>query len=186
MADGGFAVLDMARHPVAAGTAPGLQRIAEDVGLSCTAAVMTAQGLRPAGRLRPGDRVLTRDRGFRPLRGIAAVASADGEAVRIAAGALGRDLPQADLLLAPEQLVMLRRTGTGPVMGGRDVMVAAGELVGLPGIEPAPRSALVLLTLDDPALIWTEGAWCASAPTTGDPAARPALQRCAPGTRLLA
>ncbi len=199
MADGDLALLDSVRHlapgttgprPVAAGHGPGPAG-----GLSCTTAVMTLQGLRPAGRLAPGDRVLTRDRGFRPLRGViaASVSAASvptGTAVRIPAGAFGRGLPQGDLLVAPDQCLMVRCAEASLRFGTPEVLVAAGDLVGRAGIGRTDAAAcvhLVALTFDRHELIWAEGAWCASeAPADGTRLVRPALHGCAPHTRVFA
>lgn len=197
MADGGLLTLDATRPgtgrpapcdgstqrqgpPATAGAA---------VGLLANTAVMSAQGIRRAGDLAPGDRVMTRDRGFRPLRGIAASRPAPElpglhrlpEAVHIRAGALGGGLPEHDLLLAPRHRLLLARGQAERLFGAAELLVTARDLTGLPGIlrSAAPAGAdFVMPICERHELIWAEGLWCETQPVSEDDAScvRPQLQ----------
>lgn len=151
----------------------------ELTGLAPGALVETADGRVPVEELAPGDRVITRDRGLQPLRwvgscGLAAEALAfrpQMAPVRIARGALGGGVPERDLVLAPGHRLMLRTGSARAAIGAAEVLVAAGDLVGLPGIgriAPAcggggPAHVLQLMCDgDDGMLLRVEGLWCQS------------------------
>jgi hypothetical protein len=168
MADGGLAFLDV--------TMPGRERpqARTATGLSCGTAVMTAKGVRSLAELAPGDRVMTRDRGFRPLRGVTAgrpFGSGRGmpsisRRVRIAADAFGPGLPSSDLLLAPDHRLLLSRTQAQALSTGAKAFAAAGDLVGLPGVSrtcAVDDGGLLTPVCDRPELIWAEGLWCETA-----------------------
>ncbi len=72
--------------------------------------IMTPSGERPIESLRPGDRVTTRDSGAKPISRILRGRLTEGEIlqdpplapIRIAAGAMGENLPKAALTVAPQ------------------------------------------------------------------------------------
>lgn len=105
--------------------------------------IETADGPRPVEALRVGERVLTRDHGFQPLRWLggrrlsgAELAQAPRLApVRIAAGALGPGQPARELTLSPQHRVLVRSPIAGRMAGQAEVLVAAVHLLGLPGVE---------------------------------------------------
>ena len=114
-------------------------------GAVCFAAgsmIETARGPRPVQSLRPGDLVMTRDNGLQPLRwiggrllGAAELAAAPNLLpVRIAAGALGPGCPAQDLTVSPQHRVLLRSPIAARMAGSAEVLVAAVQLVGMPGI----------------------------------------------------
>ncbi len=113
--------------------------------------ILTPQGPRPVERIAVGDMVTTLDHGPQPVRwvGLRRLDAADlGAAphlrpVRIARGALGDGLPEADLLVSPQHRVLIRSRIARRMFDGAGVLVAAKQLLGLPGIsvETAPRTA---------------------------------------------
>ena len=151
-------------------TAPGLA--VERPGLLAGTPVATPQGLRPVEQLSPGQRVLTRDRGFRPLTWIgrsglgpqALAARPELRPVRIAAGAFGPGLPEHPLRLAPQHRLLLIGAVAQQLFGRHEVLVAAAHLVGLPGIlpDPAPSAEFLHLLLADHEILCTEGLWTES------------------------
>lgn len=102
----------------------------------------TPGGPVPVEDLAPGDLVRTRDGSDRPLRWRSARRiGADALAGRpnlwpvcIAAGALGRNRPESDLLVSPQHRVLLRSGVARRLSGAAEVLVPAIRLVGLPGI----------------------------------------------------
>lgn len=135
----------------------------------------TPRGPVPVGHAAPGCRVLTRDRGYQPLRFAVrqhmppeATGRGGRRIVRIAAGALGPGLPARDLLLSPAHRLLLP-SATAPV--------TADALAGRPGVtEEAPGAGFdpVSLLLDLPALLLAEGLWL-EGPGAGAVAARPVV-----------
>ena len=93
--------------------------------------------------LRPGDRLLTRDSGFREIAWIGKktllapqLHADEGLApIRIRAGALGPDLPGTDLTLSPNHRVLLRGSDIAMNYGTPEVLIAAKFLLGRPGVE---------------------------------------------------
>ena len=79
--------------------------------------IETPRGAVAVEDLRPGDLVLTRDRGAQPLRWVGS-SRVDGgtlastprlRPIRIRAGALGRHAPAQDLLVSPQHRILVRR-----------------------------------------------------------------------------
>ena len=101
--------------------------------------------------LRPGDLVLTRDRGAQPLRWVGS-SRVDGgtlastprlRPIRIRAGALGQHAPAQDLLVSPQHRILVRSKIAQRMFGAAEVLVAAKQLVLLDGIDVAEDLAEV-------------------------------------------
>lgn len=129
----------------------------------------TPAGPRLIEELASGDLVLTCDHGAKPVCWIGrrCLSGADLAAhphlapVRIAAGALGGDCPNADLVVSPQHRVLVRSAIAQRMFGAVEVLVAAKQLCGLPGIAPvaAPGDVTYLhLLFDDHELIVSNGA----------------------------
>lgn len=107
--------------------------------------IATPRGEVPVETLRKGDLVLTLDQGPMPLllisaRRIPAATLAKAprmRPVRIAAGALGPDLPRRDLLVSPQHRLLIASRIAARMFGQAEVLVAAKHLIGTPGIEVA-------------------------------------------------
>lgn len=111
--------------------------------------VSTPFGPRPVEGLVPGDIVNTLDSGPRPIRWVGSMSLRTRtleinprlRPVRIAAGALGPGLPSRDLVLAPQQLVLVH--GLEGVCGVDEVLVPVEDLTHLQGVERIiPRGGL--------------------------------------------
>ena len=134
--------------------------------------VCTARGEVPVERLAPGDRVLTRDNGYRPVQwvGTRALTVADLRAapglgpVAIAAGALGHGLPARAMRVSPQHRMLIAGPLTEMLFGEHEVLVPALHLVGLPGIVRAPDGDVtyVHVLLDRHEIICADGAWSES------------------------
>lgn len=119
-----------------------------------------------------GDKVLTRDHGFQPLawtgrRDLSAdeIARCPSAApIRIAAGALGKGLPERDLLVSPRHRMLIAGARAELMFGEREVLVAAADLLGLPGVtqEVAGPVSYIHVMCDAHQIIRAEGAWSES------------------------
>ncbi|MBD9526531.1 Hint domain-containing protein [Paracoccus sp. PAR01] len=107
--------------------------------------IRTPQGDVAIEQLAPGDLVLTRDRGAQPVRwigstrlGAAALAALPHlRPIRIAAGALAEGLPNSDLLVSPQHRVLVRSRIAQRMFCADEVLVAARQLLDVPGITVA-------------------------------------------------
>ena len=126
----------------------------ETTGVVCFGAdamIETVDGPVPAGSLKVGDLVLTRDDGYQPIRwvGHRTLTASDLAAnpafrpIRIRQGALGGGLPDADLIVSPQHRVLARSKIAERMFGTREVLVAAKQLVVTEGIDIAEDLATV-------------------------------------------
>lgn len=132
----------------------------------------TDEGRIPVEELLPGDRVLTRDRGFRTLRWVGAKeVDADLLArrpeftpVRIARGALGNGLPERDMLVSPQHRVLITGPRAELLFGEHEVLVAAKHLVGMKGINRAHGTPVtyVHIMADRHEIVRSDGLWSES------------------------
>jgi hypothetical protein len=106
--------------------------------------IATPAGVRAVETLAVGDLVSTLDRGAQPVRWIssrkiALLGGADDplRPVRIAAGALGVNMPAQDLLVSPQHRMLVRSRIAQTLFGADEVLVAAKHLLGLPGVALA-------------------------------------------------
>lgn len=134
--------------------------------------VCTDQGLLPVERLRPGDRVLTRDNGFQPLlwAGIRKVGRSWLQAcphlqpVRIAANAFGPGQPARDLWVSPQHRLLLKGAGCQMLFGEPEVLAAASHLQAHPGVtrQVLARTAYVHLLFERHQAVFSNGLWTES------------------------
>ncbi|WP_237168451.1 Hint domain-containing protein [Paracoccus shandongensis] len=105
--------------------------------------IATATGERPVEDLRIGDLVLTRDNGLQPVRWIGSrhVTAAEIAAkpalapVRIAAGALGPNVPAQDLLVSQQHRVLVRSAIAARMFAAKELLIAAKHLTEVEGID---------------------------------------------------
>jgi len=131
--------------------------------------IETDRGPRAIESLQPGDKVLTRDNGFQPLRwigqrrlGAADLAAAPNlRPVRIKAGALGPGCPATDLAVSPQHRLLVRSRIARRMFGADEVLVAARHLCGLPGIaeiETATEVCYLHMLFDRHEIVQANGA----------------------------
>lgn len=116
-----------------------------------------------------GDRLLTRDSGYLPVRWICRctlgardlVGNPALQPIRIGKSSLAPGVPMRDLVVSPQHRVLIAGSGSAAVWGERDVLAAARHLTVLPGIwrETADRVPYITLLLDAHEIIRAEGAW---------------------------
>ena len=114
--------------------------------------VMTEQGMVPVDWLRPGDRLLTRDRGFQSLLWVGRfelgqagkALPPESRPVEIEAGALGGGQPSANLRVSPQHRLLLQHAQLQLCFGHEAMFCAADFLTGWPGVNrPERRGPLI-------------------------------------------
>lgn len=130
---------DFAADGIGVGTGRRKDRaMAEELsGFTPGTRIATPSGPRPVEALVPGDLVLTRDHGARPLlwagqRQISGARLHGGPVlrpVRLRAGALGTGAPDGDLLVSPHQRILLGGARAAALFGTSEVLVRAVDLV---------------------------------------------------------
>lgn len=134
-----------------------------ELGLSLVAAdtqIATRRGEVAVRDLRIGDEVIGRDKGMIPLRWVGHL-RAQTPAIRIPAGALGRNVPIRDCLVAPDARIWMRGEAFERAFTAREVLVPAKDLVGWRGIREdqtgAPETDYVLVVCDQPQILVVDG-----------------------------
>lgn len=122
--------------------------------------IFTAQGARPVETLKPGDLILTRDSGMRPLRwiGQTTVSGQDRFApIRFMPGTCGNT---NQLLVSPNHRILVTGWKAEMYFGEREILVPAKTLVNGDTIMSAPCETVtyVHLLLDRHEVIFAEGA----------------------------
>lgn len=135
--------------------------------------IVTDQGEVPVEDLVPGDRILTRDHGFQPLRwtGRRDLSPRDLlrqprlAPIRISRGALGDNTPERALTVSPQHRLLLGGARAEMFFGEAEVLVAATHLAGHDGIARlTPREGIsyIHLLFDRHEIIRSDGAWSES------------------------
>ncbi len=134
--------------------------------------IATAEGPVAIETLRVGDRVLTRDNGYRPIRWIGgrefgAGALADFpelRPVRIARGAFGADVPSADLMVSPQHRMLLAGAQAAGHGDETEILAAATDLVtlGLASVEEVRSVTYYHVMFDAHEIVWANGCWSES------------------------
>ena len=127
-------------------------------------AILTPAGEKPIETLLLGDLVITKDHGPRPIRWIGkSTVKATGKLapVRIAAGALGPNLPARDLLVSRQHRMLVASAICRRMFGADEILIPAIKLTALPGvdiIETGTDVTYVHLMTDTHDVIFAEGA----------------------------
>lgn len=134
--------------------------------------IATQKGEVPVERLKAGDSVITRDNGIQNLRwvGHRDLAPKDMrdhpefQPIRIRQGALGKGLPERDMLVSPQHRMLLTSDLAELLFEEREVLVAAKHLTSLDGIEQAHVEEVRYLHLmfDHHEVVLADGAWSES------------------------
>lgn len=105
--------------------------------------ISTDQGEVAVQDLTPGMMVRTQDNGYQPIRWIGSrrldridlAVKAKLKPIRISAGALGEGLPKSDLVVSPQHRILLRSRIAQRMFKQAEILVAAQQLLAVPGIE---------------------------------------------------
>lgn len=133
-------------------------------GLTVGTPIMTSAGERPVEDLTPGDQLMTKDAGARPLlatshQNISLVSQADRAPIYFERGSITPDFPSVQLYLDPMQLLVIRHDLFEMCFERREVLVTARDLVSFAGgrqITGQHEVSLIYLTLDAPHLVYCE------------------------------
>lgn len=96
-------------------------------GLVAGSPVLTLSGVQPVEAISPGDRVITRN-GARTVLAVEVSVLAHNRVVRISEGVLGKDRPEADVLVAPGQPILIRDWRAKALAGADQAVMAAQRL----------------------------------------------------------
>ena len=131
--------------------------------------IATSRGEVVVEDLQPGDLVLTRDRGFQPLRwvgrrdlvGTDLASQPRLQPVKILAGAMGGGFPVRDMMVSPQHRMLISDFRTEMMFGETEVLVAAAHLVGQPGIDTMRTDAIsyIHIMCDQHEIIRANGSW---------------------------
>ncbi|MEL6464479.1 MAG: Hint domain-containing protein [Pseudomonadota bacterium] len=134
--------------------------------------IATPKGEIAVETLRPGDRVFTRDNGAQPLRWVGRRDLTPDETwsnqafqpVLIQQGALGKGLPERDMLVSPQHRMLVSSELAEIMFDEREVLVAAKYLTGLNGVDQVQTAAVSYLHLmfDQHEVVLADGAWSES------------------------
>ncbi|WP_430463904.1 Hint domain-containing protein [Tabrizicola sp.] len=134
--------------------------------------VLTDLGEVAVEHLQPGDRVLTRDNGYQPIRWAGRRDLTEAELlveprfnpVFIAKGALGNNLPERDMMVSPQHRMLMTGPRAELLFGENEVLVAAKHLVGMPGVEQRLSKSVsyIHILFDQHEIVRADGAWSES------------------------
>ncbi len=134
--------------------------------------IATKRGEVAVENLRAGDMVFTRDNGIQPLRWVGQRALSDRDLAQfpefqpvfIRHGALGKGLPERDMLVSPNHRMLLNSDLAEVMFEEREVLVAAKHLTGLDGVDQIRASNVTYLHLmfDQHEIILADGGWTES------------------------
>ena len=134
--------------------------------------IATTKGEVAVEDLREGDKVITRDNGLQEIRWIGQRELSYAELqdapqlkpVLIRKGALGRGLPERDMMVSPQHRVLVSGERTQLYFEEREVLVAAKHLVDGGGIRTAETLGTTYLHMlfDHHEVVLSDGAWTES------------------------
>ncbi|WP_138933904.1 Hint domain-containing protein [Roseovarius arcticus] len=134
--------------------------------------IATPKGERAVENLQVGDRVITRDNGLQEIRWIGRRDLAGAELLQapqlkpvlIRAGALGRGLPERDLLVSPNHRVLMNNEKTALYFEDREVLASAKHLTDLEGVDAVDTGAIsyIHFMFDQHEVVLSNGCWTES------------------------
>ena len=134
--------------------------------------IQTDRGEIPVETLVAGDKVLTRDNGYQPLRWVGRrdLSSTELSAqpklnpVVIRVGAMGTNLPEQDMMVSPQHRMLFTGPRAEMMFGDNEVLIAAAHLVGQPGIDRAHPTcvAYIHVMCSQHEIIRANGCWTES------------------------
>ncbi|MFL4471367.1 Hint domain-containing protein [Tateyamaria armeniaca] len=134
--------------------------------------IATQRGEVAVENLNAGDKVFTRDNGVQPLRWVGRRDLSPQEMqfnpqyqpILIRQGALGKGLPERDMLVSPQHRMLLTSDVAAVMFDEREVLVAAKHLTGLDGVDAVHTSTVSYMHLmfDQHEVVLANGAWSES------------------------
>lgn len=137
--------------------------------LASDTSVRTDKGEVAVQDLSEGDLIETQDNGFQPLRLVLSRKVSGDELadnpklrpVRITMGAMGNNLPRADLVVSPQHRMMVSSPIVQRMFETSEVLIAAKKLTAVPGVfidEKMDTVEYYHLVFDDHQIVFAEGA----------------------------
>ncbi len=134
--------------------------------------ILTSKGEVPVENLRLGDKVVTRDNGVQEVRWIGTKAL-DGRLllenphlrpVLIRKGALGRGLPERDMMVSPNHRMLVANDRTSLLFEDHEVLVAAKHIIDQKGIQQVDAIGVsyVHMMFDSHEVVLGDGTWTES------------------------
>ncbi|WP_299731280.1 Hint domain-containing protein [uncultured Tateyamaria sp.] len=134
--------------------------------------IATASGERLVQDLKVGDRVITRDNGIQEIRWVGTrdmsgsdlAKAAHLRPVLIRQGALGKGLPERDMLVSPQHRVLMASDKTALYFDEAEVLVAAKHLTDMEGIDvvEVSHTTYIHVMFDQHEVILSDGTWTES------------------------
>jgi hypothetical protein len=134
--------------------------------------IATPEGERLIEDLKVGDRVITRDNGIQEIRWMGRKDLSSFELTRkphlnpvlIQKGALGKNLPEHDILVSPNHRVLVANDKAALYFEEREVLVAAKHLTSLDGVDEVISNgvAYIHIMFDQHEVVLSNGAWTES------------------------
>ncbi len=134
--------------------------------------IATPKGERKVEDLNVGDRIITRDNGLQVIRWVGARDMSGEELaidehlrpVLIREGALGKGLPERDMMVSPQHRVLVANDKTALYFGEREVLVAAKHLTDMDGVDvvEVSHTCYIHIMFDQHEVILSDGCWTES------------------------
>jgi hypothetical protein len=127
-------------------------------GLAAGTTVLTLSGAVPVEFVAPGDKMITRA-GARTVTGVKISVVKNARVVRISEGVLGKDRPEADMIVAPSQSILIRDWRAKAIAGLDQAVIAAEKLADGEYIKVEVMDEVRLVTLEfaDAQVIYAAG-----------------------------
>lgn len=134
--------------------------------------IATPKGGRRVQALRAGDRILTRDNGWQEIQWLGTQTLSQGNLlqtphlrpVSICAGALGRGLPERDMVVSQNHRMLVAHDRTPLYFEDREVLVYAKHLINRAGVRlmPATNVTYIHFMFRQHEVVLSDGAWSES------------------------
>ena len=134
--------------------------------------IATPRGEVPIQALKSGDKVITRDNGgqtvswvgMRPISGRQFLTMPHLRPILIRKGCLGKNLPDRDIMVSPNQRMLVASAQTSLLFSEREVMVAAKHLINHRGIQQIDSVGVsyVQILFKNHEIILADNAWTES------------------------
>ncbi|MDO8884837.1 MAG: Hint domain-containing protein [Pseudotabrizicola sp.] len=127
-------------------------------GIAAGTIILTLAGAMPIEFVAPGDKIITRS-GARAVTGVEIAVVKNASVIRISEGVLGKDRPEADMIVAPQQPLLIRDWRAKAMTGVDQAVMRADRLVDGAYIrsETVAEARIVTLHFADPQVIFAAG-----------------------------
>lgn len=126
--------------------------------------ISTQHGLLDIAQLSVGDKVITMDRGYQPIRWIGkskVKATGNLAPIKILTGTLGHGMPTRDLRVSPQHRILMRSRIARRMFNSAEVLIPAKKLLDLPGVSVDTSEEYVTywhILFDRHEIVYSEGA----------------------------